>query len=141
MKKIIVGLLLLSFCFAANANIRIGNLDNSNTAGAKIYSGYEFKTMVVTDQSAPTSSALVWYADNFLGYSVMGISGFEVTSGNLPTTISAQAIKPDGTNVSVDAQILTVGTDITEFHSPWYKFTLPADSVTRDISFIFNIAD
>jgi len=141
MKKLIVGLLLLSFCFAGNANIRKGTFDNSNTAGARMYSGYQFQTMIVNDQLAPTSSALVWYADNILGYSVIGINSFEVSTGTVPTTISAQAIQPNGTALTVDAQIITAETDLTEFFSPWYSFTLPAYSVTRNVSFIFNIAD
>jgi len=138
MKKIIVGLILIGLCFAGNAKIR------ESLSGAEAYDGYQFETMVATDVPAyagVTPSALVWYADNIMGYSSIGINGFEVSTGTIPTTISAQAVYPDGTNVSVSAQIVTAGTDLTTFHSPWYKFTLPAYSSTRNVSFIFNVAD
>ena len=138
MRKIIVGLILLSFCFAGNANIR------ESLSGASTYDGRDFLCMTATNVPAYTGvtpSALVWYADNIKGYSSIGINGFEATSGNIPTTISAQAVYPNGDSVSVSAQTITSGTNLTVLHSPWYKFTLPAASVTRNISFIFNIAD
>ena len=137
-KKILTGLLLsiliASVSFGASPGIR-DTMDN-----AKIYKGYEFLTMYVNAEEVATSSALVWYADNILGYSGIGINSFAVSSGNVPTTISAQALAPDRTALAVAAQIITAGTDLTPLYSPWYSFTLPADSVTRDVTFIFNIA-
>lgn len=141
MKKILVVLLLIGLGFSANANIRLGNFDKSPSAGGYIYNGYEFISMIVNDQLAPTASSLVWYADNIMGYSSILITGFEASTGNIPTTISAQAVYPDGTSVSVSAQTITSGTALTTLYSPWYKFTLPAYSSTRNISFMFTVKD
>lgn len=138
MKKILIGLILLSFVFAGNARIR------ETLSGAETYSGYEFQTMIATDVPAyagVTPSALVWYADNIMGYSSILITGFEASTGSIPTTISAQAVKPNGDSVSVAAQTITSGTALTTLYSPWYKFTLPAYSSTRNISFMFTIKD
>lgn len=136
MKKLLALLLLFSissFCFAGNAKIK------ESYTGMSTYSGGGYLTLVADTQLAPTSSNLVWYAYNIKGYSSIGITGFEVTAGDTPTTISAQAIYSDKTNVNVGAQVITAGTDLTVLHSPWYKFTLDAGAVTRDINFIFNI--
>ena len=138
MRKIIVGLILLSFCFAGNTNIRRGDLDKS---ASSIYTGREFITMIVSDQLAPTSSALVFYLDNIMGYALIGINSFEASAGSVPTTVSAQAVTPEGVALTVSAQIITAEIDLTQFWSPWYKITIPAATVTRNIGFVINIVD
>lgn len=138
MKKILIGLILIGLCFGGNAKIR------ESLTNAQTYDGYQFQTMIATDVPAyagVTPSALVWYADNILGYSSILITGFEVSTGSIPTTISAQAVYPNGDSVSVAAQTITAGTALTTLYSPWYKFTLPADAATRNVSFIFSIKD
>ena len=69
------------------------------------------------------------------------IYGIEVSSGNVPTTISAQLLFANGTAVSIAAQTITSGTDLTDLRSGFYKFSLPAYSVTRNVTFNFLIAD
>ena len=139
MRKLAVLILMIGLCFAGSKTGIRETMDN-----AYVRDGYQFYVMEIRSEAQATTSsvsALVWYADNIVGYSVIGIDGFEASSGNVPTTISAQAVYADGTDVSVAAQIITAGTDLTDFKSAYYKFTLPAGIVTRNISAFFIIAD
>lgn len=102
--------------------------------------GYQFLQMDVVNLVAPTSSAVTWYADNIAGYSSIDFYGMGVSTGSVPTTISAQPLFGNGTNCG-SAQTITSGTDLTDIRSAYYKFTLPASTVTRNVSFNFVIAD
>ena len=133
MKKILVGLILLSFVFSANANIRAGN------TGGKVISGYQFYQMEVKDTVAPTAD-IIWYVDNLAGYSSVDIYFTGVSSGDLPSTISATPVYSNGDSVT-DSQTITAGTSLTDFKSTYYKFTLPAIATTRNVSFNFIITD
>lgn len=134
MKKVLM-LVILGLALCGNTGIRVGN------TGGQVISGYEFYQMEVRGQEAPTSNNLVWYADNILGYSSVGIEGIEVSTGNVPTTINAVAIYSTGQTVSSSSVTITAGTDLTKFLSAFYMFTLPAYVVTRDVTFNFMIAD
>jgi hypothetical protein len=135
MKKLLLVGLLIGLSFAINANVRPGN-----TAGY-LSTGYEYIQLEVKGVTAPTSSALIWYGDGIAGYSSIDFYGMEVSSGNVPTTISAQLLFANGAAVSIAAQTITSGTDLTDLRSGFYKFSLPAYSVTRNVTFNFLIAD
>jgi hypothetical protein len=138
MKNILMTVVL--FClvsgsaFAGNPAIKAGN------TGGQVASSYESMCMEVRNQSIPAATPLVWYTDNIAGYSSIDFYGMAVSSGNAPTTISAQAIFSNGASIGAE-QIITSGTDLTDIRSPHYKFTLPAFSVTRNVTFNFLIAD
>jgi hypothetical protein len=134
MKRIIILLALLGACFASNPTIKSNTMTNY-----RMDSGYEYISMEVAAQ--PTSkNAMTWLASGIAGYSSIDFYGMKVSKGSVPTTISAQAIYQNGVTCSA-VQILTSGTDLTDIRSPYYRFTLPAPAVTRNISFMFLIAD
>ena len=126
--------LILGFCFAGNPNIRVGN------SGGKVSTAYESLWLEVKGVVAPTADMVI-YLDNIAGYSSIDFYGMSVSSGNVPTTMSAQPLYANGDAVSIAAQTLTSGTDLTDIKSAYYKITLPAFSVTRNVSFNFLIAD
>lgn len=137
MKKLILGMILLSFALAANPNIK------STMTNYRVDNGYQYVSMEVIAEPAyagVTPSALVWYADAIAGFSSIDFYGMAVSTGSVPTTIDAQAIRTDGTAIGA-VQTLTSGTDLTDIRSPRYKFTLPAAAVTRNVTFTFLIAD
>jgi hypothetical protein len=137
MKKLILAVMLLCLvgvsAFAGSPAIRVGN------TGGQTSSAYESLWFEVRGAVHPTAD-IVWYADNIAGYSSIDFYGMAVSSGNTPTTISAQAVYANGSPIGSE-QILTSGTDLTDIRSAYYKFTLPAFSVTRNVSFNFLIAD
>jgi hypothetical protein len=140
MKKILVFIILALFITSSYAGVA-----NIRATGSKyrIGSGYQYlllEAYAVPAYAGVTPSALTWYADNIAGYSRIGISGIAVSTGSTPTTISAQPLYSDGTNCG-SAVTITAGTDLTAIKSPYYKFTLPAYSSTRNVSFGFIIAD
>lgn len=135
MKRIIILLALLGVCLAGNPTIKSTTMTNY-----RMDSGYEYISMEVAAQPAPTKNALTWIANGIAGYSSIDFYGMKVSKGSTPTTIAAQAIYQNGVTCSA-VQILTSGTDLTDIRSPYYRFTLPAASVTRNVTFMFLIAD
>lgn len=99
---------------------------------------FEAITLEAVNQAMVTSSALTWYGNNIAGYSSFDFYVTGVSSGSAITTLSAQAIYQNGTAVTA-AQTLTSGTPLTLIKSAFYKFSIPADSVTRNVSFNFII--
>lgn len=136
MKKsiLILGSLIASAMFAGNPDIR------QSYSGAREPEGYQFISLEMNGVTIPTSTATTWYGDNIAGFSKIKIFGLAVSSGSTPTTISAQAMLSNGMPVG-SAQTITSGTDLTDIRSPYYKFTLPAYSAPRRVSFNFVIAD
>ena len=140
MKKILVFIILALFVTSSYAGVA-----NIRATGNKyrIGNGYQYlllEAYAVPAYAGVTPSALTWYADNIAGYGSIDFYGMAVSTGDVPTTISAQALYSDGSNCG-SAQIITSNTDLTDIRSPYYKFTLPAAAVTRNISFQFLIAD
>lgn len=137
MKKLLIAIILLSMSMAATTD---GVIKESLTK-AITRSGYQFLNMEVRAQTQATANgSIIWYADNIAGYGSIDFYGMSASAGSAPTTISAQAIYPDGTAIGA-AQIITSGTDLTDIRSPFYKFTLPVGTANRTVSFEFLIAD
>lgn len=138
MKKILFGIILIGLISAAPGDPAIRE---SLTKGY-VRIGHDFVNLELKGQTQATANgSLVWYADNIIGYGSVKISGFKVSAGAAPTTISAQAIYADGSAMNLAAQTITAGTALTALWSPYYKFTLPVGTANRVVSANFIIHD
>lgn len=142
MKKILSTIILLSLfvgtCFAGPAPTMRTTATNTRVIG-----GYEFVQLEginVPAYAGVTPSAITVYADNIAGFSSIDFYVTGVSTGSAITTMSAQAVYSDGSAVTT-AQTITSGTDLTDLKSGYYKFIIPAASVTRNVSFNILIAD
>lgn len=135
MKKILLVLVILFLgltSFAGTPAIR------ADYTGARVSSAFDSLWVEFINVAAPTSSAIVFYADNILGYASIDFNVTGVSAGTAVTTISAQAIYSNGNPVTA-SQTITLGTPLTAIKSAFYKFTLPAGAVTRNVSMNFVI--
>lgn len=133
MKKILLIGLIFGLSFAVNINIRPGN------TGGKVSNGLDYYNLEIIGQVAPTASALSWYGDGIAGCSSIMAIGADVSSGSAFTTINAQPYYANGVAVSTAAQTITVGTSFTAINAPFYLFSIPAFSVTRNVTLNFCI--
>lgn len=137
MKKILLVLAIIFLglsAFAGSPEIY------QNYTGGSTTQGWQSLSMEFVNVAAPTTSALVWYGNNIGGYTSIDFYAVGVSAGSAITTISAQAVLSNGTPVTT-AQTITSGTPLTAIKSNFYKFTLPAASVTRNVSMNFVIKD
>lgn len=134
MKKLILLFLLIGLV-SARPTIQ------ENLSDCKTVNGYQYLQLSAYGQEVgATGNSIEWVASDILGFSSVGVSFTAVSAGGLPTTISAQAIYPNGVAVT-GAQTITDGTDLTVLYSGDYKFTFYNWVATRDVTFNFVIAD
>lgn len=137
MKKIFLVLAILFLglsAFAGSPEIY------QNYTGGSTTQGWQSLSMEFINVTAPTTSALTWYGRNIGGYTSIDFYVNGVSTGSIPSTISAVPIFANGDAVTT-AQTITSGTPLTAIKSNFYKFTLQAYSSTRNISMNFLIKD
>jgi len=126
MKKIIVSLLMLGVLLAGNVST-VSDLDYGVSDGADFYQ-LEMKGMEI----APTIDAVIYF------YNISGFDSFDfyvetIASGNL-TTMNMQPILSNKTEIGT-AQVVTSGTDMTDFKSGSYKGTIPNNAgITNNVT-------
>ncbi len=137
MKKIFLVLAVLFLGLSAFA----GSPEIYQTyTGGSTTQGWQSLSMEFVNVTAPTTSALTWYGRNIGGYASIDFYVTGVSTGSIPTTISAVPVYSNGVAVTA-AQTITSGTPLTSIKSNFYKFTLQAFSATRNISMNFLIKD
>lgn len=134
MKKIMIGLMVLTIAFCGRTQIN-ESLDN-----AKVETGYQFLQMNAKGQEVDPNSSISWYLYNASGYSVLGIDYMEVSSGNA-TTINMQPIFKDKTNAGAVQTLTYGGTAITNIHTDYLCTYYNNVSVTSNVTFNFVIAE
>ena len=126
MKKIIVSLLMLGVLLAGNVST-VSDLDYRTSEGNYFYQ-LEMNGMEI----APTIDAVIYF------YNISGFDSFDfyvetIASGNL-TTMNMQPILSNKTEIGT-AQVVTSGTDMTDFKSGSYKGTIPNNAgITNNVT-------
>lgn len=150
MKKLLVGLMLLSFSFAVTIEYSANPAIRS--AKGKTRSSYQsLQLELKAIEIATPNTTYTWYADNIAGYSTIRMTGLDTATGNA-TTISAQAIYSDGRVVSGSAeQVLSFVTPTATVVGAYYKFTYnsnnsvllapTANGITNKVTLNFLITD
>ena len=107
--------LVLGLAFSTNTDA-ISDLDYTISSGYDFFQ-LEFKGIQLTpNQSTPI------YMYNIAGFDSINFYVGEILTGNI-TTISIQPMLSDKIEIGT-AQVLESGTDITDFKSGHYKFTI-----------------
>lgn len=115
MKKIIVSLLMLGVLLAGNVST-VSDLNYRTSEGNNFYQ-LEMNGMELT----PTESADI-YMYNIAGFDSLNFYVGAISSGNI-TTINLQPMLSNKVEIG-SAQVMTSGTDITDFRSGHYKATI-----------------
>lgn len=136
MKKWLFSLLLISYIFAYDFTTSTEAGFSCASSNIITRRGYEMIYLEARGTTVNSGNNLVIYARDIAGFTGIKFYGMDVSSGNVPTTISAQPCFSDMTLVTGSAQIFTFGTPTTNLQSPYYKFSLPT---TTDRKISFNV--